>query len=117
MKINKTDQYFSVKPSNKELFSSEEQFQLFFDEFLKNNTNFKNVNLILDFSDSVNVDLSKILLFSPISEKHKNHNKSFVIVCEGIEFDKIPEELVTVPTFKEAEDIIEMEDIERDLGI
>ncbi len=116
MDINKTDSFYSVKPSGNEVSTGEEGFTVFFDAFLKNNTNFKNVNLILDFSGLINIDLNKILLFSQLSEKHRNNNKSFVIVCEGIEFDKIPDEIVAVPTFKEAEDIIEIEDIERDLG-
>lgn len=116
MKINKTDAFYDVSPSASQLSSGEEGFHLFFNEFLKNNTNFKNVNLILDFSSIINIDLNKILLFSQLSETHRNNNKSFVIVCQGIEFDKIPDEIVAVPTFKEAEDIIEIEDIERDLG-
>jgi hypothetical protein len=41
---------------------------------------------------------------------------SFVIVVNGIDADKVPDEIVTVPTISEAEDIIEMENIERDLG-
>ena len=57
------------------------------------------------------------MLFSQLSELHRNNNKSFVIVCEGLAYDELPDELVVVPTFKEAEDIIEIEDIERDLGI
>lgn len=102
MKINKTDNFYGLSPSGNELSEGEEGFQLFFNEFLKNNTNFKNVNLILDFSSIINIDLNKILLFSQLSETHRNNNKSFVIVCEGIEFDKIPDEIVAVPTFKEA---------------
>jgi hypothetical protein len=117
MNVIKTDRYFRITPMGKEAFSEEEGFQLFFNAFLKNNANFKNVNLILDFSNIINIDLNKILLFSQISETHRNNNKSFVIVCEDIEFDNIPDEIVAVPTLKEAEDIIEIEDIERDLGI
>jgi len=116
MEINKTDAFYSISLSDSQVSSGEEGFQLFFNEFLKNNTNFKNVNVILDFSNIINIDLNKILLFSQLSEKHRNDNKSFVIVCEGIEFDEVPDEIVAVPTFKEAEDIIEIEDIERDLG-
>ena len=117
MEINKTDAYYHILPSENEVLSTEDGFQVFFNAFLKNNTNFKNVNIILDFSKIINIDLNKILLFSPVSIEHKNNNTSFVIVCEGLEFDKIPDEIVVVPTFKEAEDIIEIEDIERDLGM
>ena len=88
MKIDTTDGYYKISPENPEAFSQPEGFQLFFNEFLKNNANFKNVNLILDFSNIINIDLNKILLFSQISETHRNNNKSFVIVCEGVEFDK-----------------------------
>ena len=116
MEINKSEREKCMALSDSQVSSGEEGFQLFFNEFLKNNTNFKNVNVILDFSNIINIDLNKILLFSQLSEKHRNDNKSFVIVCEGIEFDEVPDEIVAVPTFKEAEDIIEIEDIERDLG-
>ena len=117
MEIHKTDNYFSISPSEKEILSKEDGFQIFYNAFLENNTNFKNINIILDFSEIINIDLNKILLFSQLSETHRNNNRSFVIVCKGIEFDKIPDEIVAVPTFKEAEDIIEIENIERDLGI
>ena len=117
MEILKTDTYYSISPSENEVLSEEDGFQVFFNAFVKNNTNFKSINLILDFSKIINIDLNKILLFSQASETHRNNNKSFVIVCQGLEFDKIPYEIVAVPTFKEAEDIIEIEDIERDLGI
>ena len=117
MKIDKTESYYSVSPSDEEVLGGDLSMEMFFDAFVKKNANFKNVNLILDFSGLINIDLNKILLFSQLSETHRNNNKSFVIVCKGIEFDEIPDEIVAVPTLKEAEDIIEIEDIERDLGI
>jgi hypothetical protein len=117
MKIDKTELYYSISPSDEELLKEDLGMEMFFDAFVKKNTNFKNMNLILDFSGLINIDLNKILLFSQISEAHRKNEKSFVIVCDGIEFDQVPEELMVVPTFKEAEDIIEMEEIERDLGI
>jgi hypothetical protein len=39
-----------------------------------------------------------------------------VIVADGIDFTAVPESLVVVPTVLEAHDVIEMEEIERDLG-
>jgi hypothetical protein len=57
------------------------------------------------------------LLFSQYKEKQKKNNKSFVIVGSGISFDEIIDKLVVVPTLTEAKDIIELENIERDLGI
>lgn len=117
MVINKTDSYYRISPSEKEQVSDNLDFEKFFNSFVEKNTNFKKTNVILDFSGLINIDLDKILLFSPLSESHRHNDKSFVIVCEGIAYDELPDELIAVPTFKEAEDIIEIEDIERDLGI
>ena len=63
MNIDKTDHYYRLSLSDDELESDLEGFKDFFNLFLKNNTNFKNVNLILDFSSIINIDLNKILLF------------------------------------------------------
>jgi len=38
------------------------------------------------------------------------------LVCNAIDLDDTPEEIVVVPTLQEAFDIIEMEEMERDLG-
>lgn len=89
----------------------------FFDELTKKITTFKDKSLILDFSELREVDLNKILLFSQLSGKHKRNNKSFVMVVRNLDYDVIPVELVVVPTLREAKDMIEIEDIERDLGI
>ncbi|RAV28606.1 ribonuclease Z [Sinomicrobium soli] len=52
-----------------------------------------------------------------ISARHRGNNKSFVIVTNKISPDEVPGELVVVPTLQEARDIIEMDEIERDLGL
>jgi hypothetical protein len=39
-----------------------------------------------------------------------------VFVAENIDFNEIPDYLLVVPSILEAQDIIEMEEIERDLG-
>ncbi|MDH3323482.1 MAG: ribonuclease Z, partial [Flavobacteriaceae bacterium] len=41
---------------------------------------------------------------------------SFVIVSDKVNLDGIPDEIIVVPTMQEAYDVIEMEEIERDLG-
>ena len=51
-----------------------------------------------------------------ISNQHRHTKHSFVIVSNKIDNDNIPDELVIVPTLQEAYDIIEMEEIEKDLG-
>ena len=60
---------------------------------------------------------SDILEFLELSNKHRAANKSFVLVSDKINYDEVPDEICVVPTIQEAKDIIEMEEIERDLGL
>ncbi len=117
MEIIKTDYFTLVKPSIDKQMNTNQNIVNFYNDFTEKYLNFKNENIILDFSDDLNIDLKDILLFSQISKEHKKNNNSFVIVNNEIEIDKIPDELINVPTLEEAKDIIELEDIERDLGI
>ena len=48
--------------------------------------------------------------------RHKKNKKSFVIVISDFDFNAISDKLIVVPSLLEAHDIIEMEEIERDLG-
>mgnify|MGYP000423816030 FL=1 len=77
---------------------------------------FKNQNLILDLTFDKTISLSDIRLFSDISKLHKKGKKSFVLVVDNVDIDKLPLKMTVVPTLMEAHDIIEMEEIERDLG-
>lgn len=79
-------------------------------------TTFKDQNLILDVSHDKNVTLNDIINFKDLSKKHVSAKKSFVIVANDIDFNDIPDYLTVVPSVLEAQDIIEMEEIERDLG-
>jgi hypothetical protein len=56
-----------------------------------------------------------ISFFLEVTKIQKTNNKSFVVVKNGIDIDKISELLNITPTLVEAEDILEMEAIERDL--
>jgi hypothetical protein len=47
---------------------------------------------------------------------HKIAKKSLVLVTYSINPNDVPSQLTVVPTQLEAHDIIEMEEIERDLG-
>jgi hypothetical protein len=42
--------------------------------------------------------------------------KSFIIVISDLDYNAVPDTLTVVPSILEAHDIIEMEEIERDLG-
>ena len=88
----------------------------FFVIFKEKYANFEGANIIIDFSDLKGIKTENISLFLEFSEKHRSNGTSFVIVVSGIDFDSLPDEIITVPTLQEAYDIIEMEKIERDLG-
>jgi hypothetical protein len=62
------------------------------------------------------VSMKDIKAFSDLSKLHKKSKKSFVIVAENLDYNDVPVKLTVVPTLLEAHDIIEMEEIERDLG-
>ncbi len=75
-----------------------------------------NQNVVLNLLKYNALDLSKLLLFLKASNLHRKTKHSFVIINDAIEVDDVPFEMIVVPTIQEAGDIIEMEDIERDLG-
>ncbi|WP_456442669.1 ribonuclease Z [Psychroserpens sp.] len=77
---------------------------------------FKNNNIIINLTTLEKVKRSDIVEFLQISNKHRKAKHSFVIVTNKANLDDSPDEIVVVPTLQEAYDIIEMEDIERDLG-
>jgi len=109
MIIEKTDIAIICKNDGKSI-------ELFFKDFSENYTNFANNNIIIEFSDGKGEEKQNILLFLQYSKGHRNNGMSFVIVIDGIDIDDIPDEIIIVPTLGEAQDIIEMENIERDLG-
>ncbi|QWX84708.1 ribonuclease Z [Cellulophaga sp. HaHaR_3_176] len=77
----------------------------------------KNDHIILNLFSFSKLSESDILEFLEISSKHRAAKKSFVLVTAAISFEDVPEQICVVPTIQEAKDIIEMEEIERDLGL
>ena len=72
--------------------------------------------LILDITHDSKIALKDLVIFKDLAKKHKSAKKSLVIVAQDIDFDETPSYLVVVPSVLEAHDIIEMDEIERDLG-
>lgn len=88
-----------------------------FASFLESNhRSFKNDNVVVDILKYGELSLEELLKFLKLSNSHRQGKKSFVIVNDTINIDHVPEELLVVPTLDEAGDIIQMEEIERDLG-
>lgn len=95
---------------------TEGNINAFLEKVTSQHNSYKEFNLVLDVSHDKSTDLQTLLNFKDLSKKHKNGKKSFVIVAENIDFNELPNSLLVVPTLLEAHDIIEMEEIERDLG-
>lgn len=77
----------------------------------------KNDNLIINLFSFSALTAGNVLEFLQLSNTHRATNKSFVLVTDKVSYDDVPEEIMVVPTIQEAHDVIEMEEIERDLGL
>ena len=77
---------------------------------------FEKDNLVIDLLKYTTLELDELLLFLKLSTYHRSTKHSFVIANNAIDVDDIPMEMIVVPTLPEAGDIVEMEEIERDLG-
>lgn len=91
-------------------------FSSFLDKLTTQYKTFEPLNIIVDLSQYSDLSIGDIKLFSLLSKQHKKAKKSFVIVVLNIDFNAVPDQLTVVPSLLEAHDIIEMEEIERDLG-
>lgn len=78
---------------------------------------YKNDNIVVVLTSLEQISATDVIEFLQISRVHRGKNYSFVIVSNKVNLDDIPEELIVVPTQQEALDIIEMDEMERDLGI
>jgi anti-anti-sigma regulatory factor len=90
------------------------------DSFRLNLTNeyktFQKSNIIVDIRMYKTLSVAAIESFLPLSKAHRKTKKSFIIVTSEPDFNAVSDKLAVVRSLQEAHDIIEMEEIERDLG-
>lgn len=96
--------------------SEEKTFSNFLENFDNEYLNLTGKNLIIIISEEFNASNKNILLFLKYAEQHQNNGTSFVVVSKDVTIDDFPDTFNIVPTLVEAEDVIEMENIQRDLG-
>lgn len=77
---------------------------------------FQKSNIIIDIRLHEELSVEDVDSFLLLSKKHKKAKKSFILVTPEIDFNAISTKLAVVRSLQEAHDIIEMEEIERDLG-
>jgi hypothetical protein len=91
-------------------------FSAFLEKVTQQFKTFEKQNVIIDLSANPVLAEKDLKLFLPLSKQHTKAKKSFVIVVADLDFNAISDKLTVVPSLLEAHDIIEMEEIERDLG-
>jgi hypothetical protein len=96
--------------------SDEDSFKEFQKSVFKKIKDFDKNHLIIQISEELNIDKKDFLLFLKIAEQKKENGTSFVVLNSSVNADDFAENLNIVPTLQEAEDILEMETIERELG-
>lgn len=77
----------------------------------------KNDHIIVNLFSFSKLTSNDVLEFLEISNAHRKTKKSFVLVTGKVSYDEVPDHICVVPTIQEAKDIIEMEEIERDLEL
>ncbi|MBW2960621.1 ribonuclease Z [Mesonia aestuariivivens] len=110
MKLTEKENYSIVEDDKNEVAG--------FSNYLENHAydKIKDKNIVVDISKYGELTLKELLSFLQLSNQHRANNHSFVIVNDTINIDHIPEELMVVPTLLEAGDVIQMDEIQRDLG-
>ncbi|MEO6175744.1 MAG: ribonuclease Z [Flavobacterium circumlabens] len=91
-------------------------FNSFLEKVTQQFKTFEKQNIILDLLSHAALSEKEVKLFLPLSKQQKKNKKSFVIVVDNLDFNAVSDKLTVVPSLLEAHDIIEMEEIERDLG-
>lgn len=77
----------------------------------------RNDNLIINLFTFDKLTSGDVMEFLEISNKHRKSGRSFVIVTDKVSYSEVPDEIIVAPTLQEAKDIIEMDEIERDLEL
>ncbi|WP_394749706.1 ribonuclease Z [Spongiimicrobium salis] len=108
---------FTKESTTTTVFQEDTSIQNFLENLNNAYSKLKNDHIIVNLFSFSKLTAGDILEFLQLSNAHRNANKSFVIVTDKVTYDEVPEEICVVPTIQEAKDIIEMEEIERDLGI
>ncbi len=110
MRLNREGNTTTVYQENVKLVEFVRQLNELYNKISKD-------HIIVNLFSFSSLTTDQILEFLELSNTHRAKNKSFVLVTEKLGYDEIPDEICVVPSLQEARDIIEMEEIERDLDL
>jgi hypothetical protein len=106
----------SIKKDNYIQLESGSEIKSFIEELKHSVHDFSKENLVLNLESHKEISTAALNEFIELSASQYAQKKSFIIVNSHLDIETISEELRVVPTLQEAEDMIQMEEIERDLG-
>lgn len=107
MKITSSEKYT--------MFTAIDNFDSFVEQFNVVFPEYKQQNIIFNLAD-IDVTEDKIQSLQPYATQQAENQQSFVTIIPSFDADAFEEELNVVPTLMEAEDLIDMDEISRDLG-
>lgn len=108
MKVTANATDFILSPETADVTSFVKNIETNYSDYLSK-------HIIIDLS-SITPSVDEVELFQSIQDQHIANNMSFVVIVTDFDFNEATEGLNVVPTLQEAYDIIEMDDIQRDLG-
>ena len=109
MKVNQKGHTICIKDTQGDLVS-------FLMKVTHEYKSFEKFNIIIDIRMHRDLAVAAINGFLPLSKIHKKAKKSFIVVTSDLDHNAVSDRLAVVRSIQEAHDIIEMEEIERDLG-
>lgn len=109
MNITKRENYIIIEDRDVDVAT-------FATQLSQSHSEFKNNNVVVNLLDKGNLEARDLLAFLEISDVHRNNKKSFVIASNPLSVETLPEDIIIAPTLREAEDIVNMEELERELG-
>ncbi len=109
MNITKKENYVIIEDKNADIGTFATRISNSYSEFEKNNA-------VINVLDKGNLEAKDLLVFLEISSLHRKNKRSFVIASNPLSIETLPEDLIIAPTLREAEDIVNMEELERELG-
>ena len=99
------------------VFQENISLQKFLDNLKEGYQKIKSDNIIINLFSFTKLTSNDVLEFLELSNIHRSAKKSFVLVTDKVTYNEVSDEICLVPTIQEARDIIEMEEIERDLDL
>lgn len=108
MKVTTNATDFILSPETTDISSFVSSLETNYSDFLSK-------HIIVDLSNT-SPSINEVELFQTIQDQHIANHMSFVIIVKNFDYNEATEGLNIVPTLQEAYDIIEMDDIQRDLG-